>query len=209
MKLSVLIASSALLPLTASAQRFTFGLQGGIPTQTPLGQTNDKMPFVLGPTVDIRLFSGLSLSTGVLFSRTGQRFDNGIVAYPENALTFYYNTSQSHAIEVPLLARYRFLGERRGWRPFLSAGATIRRTSIESTTLTSVVSTNPLSSFLPQPFLDRKTVRWNADPTAGVGVDFRTGRFHLEPEIRYSYWGAGKNTLVRKNQVHFLLGFRF
>ena len=209
MKLSVLLFSCALLPLTASAQLLTFGLQGGIPSQTPLGQTDDKMPFVLGPTADVRLFSGLSLSTGVLFSRAGRLFRNSFFTYREDAFALNYNKSQSHATEVPLLAKYRFLDERRGWRPFLSAGATIRRTSIETSAVTSVVGGNPVSGFALLPVLDSKTVSWNADPTAGVGVDFRSGRFHLEPEIRYSYWGAGKHTLVRKNQVHFLLGFRF
>ena len=202
------IISCTLLPLTASAQQFTFGLQGGIPAQTPLGQTNDKMPFVLGPTVDMRLSSGFSISTGVLFSRTGRRVDNYSFLFPENALALGYSTSQSRAIEVPLLAKYRFLGERRSWRPFVTGGAAIRRTSIETSTSMSVIG-SPASSFALQPVVERKAVRWNVDPVAGVGVDFRAGRFHLEPEIRYSYWGAGKHTMIRKNQAQFLLGFRF
>ena len=68
---------------------------------------------------------------------------------------------------------------------------------------TSSVTVNPGTSF------ETKTVKWNADPTAAAGVDFRVGRIHIEPEIRYSYWGAGKHTLVDKNQVQFLFGIRF
>jgi hypothetical protein len=204
MKLSLLISSCILLPVICSAQRFTFGGQGGFPAQTPLGQTNGTMPFALGPTAEIRIFSGLSFSTGVLFSRAGRRIDSNSFLVGENVLTYYYESVQSHAVEVPLLAKYRFFAERRALRPFVNAGATVRRTSIETTTLTSSFSNVPSGSVLKT-----KTVSWNADPTAGAGVDLRAGRFHLEPEVRYSYWGAGKNTLVRKNQVHFLLGFRF
>jgi hypothetical protein len=47
------------------------------------------------------------------------------------------------------------------------------------------------------------------DPAAGLGVDFRAGRFHLEPEARYSYWSAGEHGRIRKNQVTLMLGFRF
>jgi hypothetical protein len=60
-----------------------------------------------------------------------------------------------------------------------------------------------------QPIPRNDAVHWNVDPTFGAGIDFKTGRFHLEPEVRYSYWGAGKNSAVRKNQVGVQLGFRF
>jgi hypothetical protein len=40
-------------------------------------------------------------------------------------------------------------------------------------------------------------------------VDAGVGRMHIEPEVRYSYWNAGKTDVVRKNQVNFLLGIRF
>ena len=33
-------------------------------------------------------------------------------------------------------------------------------------------------------------------------------RFYLRSGLRSRYWGAGKNSDVRKNQVDFLLGFR-
>ena len=207
MKLRVLIPC-ALLPLTASAQLLTFGVQGGVPAQTPLGRTNNKMPVVLGPTVDIHLVSGLSFSTGVLFSRTGNRSDNGVFLFPENSVTLTYGSTKSLSVEVPLLARYEFFTRRHSWRPFVTAGPSIRHTTIEENNLATVFSGSRLDVSGPQPGL-RKTLRWNVDPAAGFGVDVRTGRFHLEPQVRYSYWGAGKNTILRKNQVNFLLGFRF
>jgi len=208
MKRLVLIASCILFPTAASAQRFTFGAQGGIPAQTPLGRTDDKMPFSIGPTLEMRLFRDLSLASGVTFSRAGRRSDRLVAGVPEDGFVIRDVSSRSRAIEIPLLAKYRVLDEDRTWRPFVTAGATIRRTTIETTTLSSILSGAPITGN-PVPRENSETVKWNPDPTVGIGVDVRAGRFHLEPEVRYSYWGAGKHTLVRKNQVQFLLGFRF
>jgi hypothetical protein len=197
-----------MLPVTASAQLLTFGVQGGVPAQTPLGQT-DKMPFTLGPTINVHIFRGLSLESGVLYDRIGRRNDNLAFFFPENSVTLGLIDSRASAIEVPLLGKYRFRSLRRGWRPFVTAGPTIRRTSIRSEQLTSVLSGSPLGSNASGSGFETRTSQWNVDPAAGAGMDIRAGRFHLEPEVGYSYWGAGKNSLIRKNQVNFLMGFRF
>jgi hypothetical protein len=200
------IFTFALLPLTASAQLLTFGVQGGVPMETPRGRT-DEMPFVIGPTVNIRAFAGVSLETGVLYHRIGRGNDSFAFLYPENAVTLGFESWHGSALELPFLAKFRFLGERAGWRPFLLAGPTVRRTSITTNSARSIISSSPLTNGTP--VLTTRTTQWNIDPSMGVGVDFRTGRFHIEPELRYSYWGAGKTGAVRKNQVNFLLGFRF
>jgi hypothetical protein len=167
------------------------------------------MPFTLGPTVTVGVFSGLSLESGVLFYRLGDTSDNFGVQYPENAFTFGAHQWRGRAIELPFVLKYRFLSERRTWQPFLSAGPTVRRTSINFTSLSTIFSGSQLSPFDNRPFTDEKSVKWNVDPVVGAGVSFRTGRLYVEPEVRYSYWGAGKNSVLRKNQVHLLFGFRF
>lgn len=209
MKPYYLISLFAGLPVMAQTQLFTFGVKGGAPTQTPLGQTDSGMPFVLGPTVNVRLRSRLSFETGVLFHRMGQQLNNGVFQYPENALTLVYSTQRGRALELPFLAKYHFLSERRTWRPFVTVGPAIRRTSLDASYLSSVLSGAQVSTFVAQPILNTKAVKWNVDPDAGAGIDFKTGRFHLDPEVRYSYWGVSTNSQVRKNQVDLLLGFRF
>jgi hypothetical protein len=201
------LLTCALLPLMASAQLLTFGVRGGAPAETPRGQT-DKMPFVFGPTVNIRIASGLSLESGLLYRRLGRGFDSYAILYPENAVTLGYETWRGRALELPFLAKYRFRNGRAGWRPFLSAGPTVRRTSITTDRANTVISAGQFTTG-GAPLFNTKSTHWNVDPTVGVGVDFRVGRLHLEPEVRYSYWGASKNTGVRKNQVDFLFGFRF
>jgi hypothetical protein len=204
MNLRILIF--ALLPLTASAQLFNFGVQGGVPAQPPLGQS-DNIPFVLGPSVDIRALPWLSLETGVLYHRIGRSYDNFAFLYPENAVTLGSATSRGSALELPILAKFRFRSESSAWRPFLSAGPTVRRTSITTDSSSSILSGSSLTA-IGTPLFTARTTQWNVDPTVGVGMSFRTGRFHIEPEVRYSYWGAGTTGLVRKSQVNFLFGFR-
>ena len=126
----------AMLPLTASAQLLTFGVQGGVPAQTPLGRT-DRMPFVAGPTVDVRIVKGLSFETEFVYQRLGGGYDNFTFFGPANATTFGSQTVRGSALELPFLAKYRFLNERRRWRPFLLAGPSVRRTSITTSNIQS------------------------------------------------------------------------
>jgi hypothetical protein len=209
MKTRFLIALFAALPVAAQSQLVSFGVKGGVPAQTPLGQTQSKMPFVLGPVVELHLVSGLSLETGVLFDRLGQQSNTGAFLYPASSVTLLYSSERAHAIELPFLAKYRFLKESHTWRPFLSAGPTVRRTFVQSSQFTSILSGTSSTSTLGASNPNLENVKWNLDPAVGGGVDFKAGRFHLEPEVRYSYWGAGKTLPVRKNQVFFLLGFQF
>lgn len=199
----------AMLPFAGCAQLLTFGFQGGAPAQTPLGQGTSKMPFALGPTVTVRVFSGLSLESGALFYRLGNRNENFAFQYPESALTLGSHQWRGRAIELPFILKYRFLSERRAWHPFLSAGPAVRRTSVDFTRLTTVLSGSQLSPAASEPVTNGKSVKWNVDPVVGAGVSFRTGKLYIEPQVRYSYWGAGKNSVVLKNQVQLLFGFRF
>ena len=191
----------------ASAQIATFGIQGGVPAQTPMGQTT-TIPFAIGPSVDLHLFSGLSLETGALFRRLGDGQENSAFFYPANSLTLTYGTSHGEAVELPFLAKYRFRSPSQRVRPFLVAGPAVRRTSVSGSFGSTVFSSSGENA-VGGPYLETKRTQWNVDPVGGAGVDIRTGRFHLEPSIRYSYWSAGENSSIRKNQVEFLIGLRF
>jgi len=200
---------SIVVPVASQAEFFSFGVKGGMPAQIPLEQTDNRMPFVVGPTIDLRLFRGVSIETGVMFQRLGEQPSNGVLLYPENSVTLSYGTQTAHALDIPILAKVHLLSRRGRWQPFVTLGPTVRRTTFETSSFVSILSGAQLVAVPPQPVLNLSTVDWRVDPTFGTGVDFRTGRFHLEPEVRYSYWGAGADHPVRKNQVDFLLGFRF
>jgi hypothetical protein len=197
------------MPAMAQTQLFTFGVKGGIPAETPLGQTANSMPFVLGPTVNVRVYSQLSIETGVLFHRLGQDANTGGFQYPANSFTLVFSSQSARAVEIPILAKFHVLGERHAWRPFVTLGPTIRRTSFDSHYSSTIFSGVSLTTASVNAGPNLNRVDWRVDPAAGVGVDFKAGRFHLDPEVRYSYWGAGADLPVRKSQVEFLLGFRF
>jgi hypothetical protein len=197
----------AALPLPALAQRLTFGFEGGAPAQTPLGQATAKLPFALGPAIGVRLSRAMSMQTGFLYYRLGERNDTYALAYPENAFTLGSQRRRGAAVEVPFLLKYRF-GGRRAWQPFFSAGPALRRTSVEFARATTVFG-GDAGAPRGEPLTADQSVKWNLDPVVAAGVSFRTGRFRFEPQVRYSYWGAGKDASVLKNQVHILFGFRF
>jgi hypothetical protein len=204
----LLLFSSVALPLMAQNHIFSFGVKGGIPAETPLGQTHD-MPFAVGPTVNIRILPYLSLETGVMFHRLGENANNSAYVYPADSLTLVYNSRRAHAVEVPILAKYYVFGERHTWRPFVTIGPTIRHTSLKTSYASSILSGTSFTT-LAQPFPNFERSKSKVDPVAGVGVDFKAGRIHIDPEARYSYWRAGEDLYpVRKNQVEILVGFRF
>jgi hypothetical protein len=205
MNLRILVL--ALLPVVVAAQqRFSFGVQGGVQAEAPVLQAG-SVPFAAGASLNVHIISRLSFEPGVLFTRLGSGHNQSAFLYPENSVTLTFENWRGRAVEIPLLAKYRFRNERGNWRPFVTAGPTVRWTSLRSDYFTSVFSGAPASS--GGPLLKVKNTEWNVDPAAGVGVDFRAGRFHLEPEARYSYWAAGEHGRIRKNQVTLLLGFRF
>lgn len=193
------------LPLAAQTQPFTFGVEGGFPAQNPIGHSNSKTAFLVGPTVSARLTPKLSLETGVLFHRLGLDEANGGFLTSPNTFMTYVFTNRATAIEIPILVKRYLFGEDSNWRPFLMAGPTIRRSSIHSFSSYADLTATPLSVNAS----NQDQTKWNIDPAVAAGVDFKTGRLHLEPQVRYSYWNAGKNTLILKNQVNFLLGFRY
>jgi hypothetical protein len=189
------------------AQQVSAGIEGGFPIQTPLNTTK-VMPFAVGPTAEVRLFWGISLQTGVLYRRVGDAQSSLFFNTIDNGAIVSSDRLRGWALDIPILAKYRFLGEGRAFRPFLAVGPTIRRTSIRDTFTTSVQGT----TMPPPPFYlanyDHHNIEWNVDPTVAAGVDIRTGRFHVEPEVRYSYWQSGNSGPLRNNQVEFMFRFR-
>ena len=124
----------------------------------------------------------------------GQQISNFAFLDPGASLTLVSSVQRAHAVEFPVLARFAVLAGNRPWRPFVTFGPTIRRTSIGAISSATILSGTDLSPVLAQPGSNAQRVEWNVDPAVGAGVDLKTGRLHLEPQVRYSYWGAGVNS---------------
>jgi hypothetical protein len=189
----------SLVAVAASAQTVSLGVQGGVPALMPLEGGGSKVPFAIGPTVLVGFTPRLSLESGLLFHRLGD--SNQTYALPEShgPLALGFDNWRGRVLEIPALVRFSLLGGDRTWQPFISGGASIRRTSVDFTGF-SPNATQPTKI---------KSVEWNVDPTVGAGVSFRSGRVRVEPQVRYSYWGSGIHSVVKQNQVQFLFGLRF
>src|SRR5690348_4081014 len=131
MRLSYLSALLAVFPLFSHAQTFTFGAIGGVPAQTPLALTSTQ-PYALGGIVDVRILSRLSVESGLLFYGLGHASNLGVFTLPENSITLSSTSTHGHALEIPILAKGYLRAERKTFRPFLTAGLAIHRTSLES-----------------------------------------------------------------------------
>ena len=195
-----------------SAQFVSFGVKTGavlndaIPQQAPFSAASDAR-LTAGPTVEFHFWDRLSLEVDVLFRAYSQTTQYPIPAFistgagTQSSFGGALAVTQTHtkAQEFPVLLKYRFTNGL--IRPFVTAGASISRQSDTTQsaltclgTATSCVSTGGTS----------KSTSYQAGPAAGAGVDFKAGRIHIEPEVRYT-----RASNPTTNRITAMIGFRF
>jgi len=227
----VIVHSSGVLLLIflpASAQSpVTLGVTAGIPmsdtlrTFQPSGRVGGFQSesatrrYVAGGTVGTRLGSRLSLSLGVQYRRFGYDYDNW--AFPFS-LSFTHFRGTGASVEVPVLLKWSII-HRRSFGPYIAMGGTYRRLAGMNETQTlydNFYLTNPQpvkesSSDQPQLLRNRNAIA----PSVAAGIEFRTRRLLIAPEIRYTRWHSdtlgGFLDPIRWNwqQLDFLLGIAF
>jgi len=213
--LSLAVAASAF------AQPVTFGVRVGEPltdfastVQSALGSGNNvslnQRPYILGPTVELRLPAGLGIELDALYRR--QNYTETIVtANPPTTQTTTFTSTSADAWEFPLLGKYRF-GPKL-IHPFFDAGIAFDSLQGLSQTVKNTVDniTNASSSGTPSQLL-HSTVHGYV---FGGGLDIKFLVIHIQPEIRYTRWGAKQFFSVsgwlnsNQNQAEFLLGITF
>jgi hypothetical protein len=120
--------------------------------------------FIVGPKLELRLPWRLSVEADALHRPVHQKTDE-VTKYSGGATTIYNFPESTNATwEIPVLAKYRFSNS--NWRPFLEAGPSYRP-----------VGTGRNLSHL--------------GITAGGGVEVRTWRLNISPQIRYTRWKTG------------------
>ncbi len=146
----------------------------------PLIVESDSGGYVVGPSLDFRLNSRLSLGVEALYKplryKEGASFrDNAVIGYaPATVITWQF----------PVLAKYRLSTGR--VRPFLEAGPSLR-------------STGNLNSANPSHY----------GVTAGIGAETDWRSFRIAPRVRYTRWAddpASASARTRADQVEFLVG---
>ncbi len=159
-----------------------------------------------GPTVELRLPYRFSLEADALY-QSYQRTSSYPLALPTTAngdpVPFIFS-SQLHtrSWEVPILLKYHFLNG--PWRPFIGGGISWSHEWSEGQSLTTCVGTSAACS--PGPFRGGSSSfsTNRKGPTAGAGIDFKTHRVTITPEIRYAHLDQPTG-----NRVRAIVGFTF
>ncbi len=192
---AALIAMHLLTP-DALAQRLSFGVVvGGYANRDFDSQyvpragfppdivESDSGGYVVGPSIDVRLWPQLSFGAEALYKplryRQAATFQSGeVIGFaPATVVTWQF----------PVLAKYKFsLGR---MRPFLEGGASFR-------------ATGNLNSASPSHY----------GITAGLGVETEWRKFRIAPRVRYTRWAEDPwyaNVRTRADQLEFLVGVSY
>jgi opacity protein-like surface antigen len=214
----ILLAGAA----SAFAQPVTFGVRAGEPltdfastVQSALGSGNNvslnQRPYVLGPTVELRLPAGLGIELDALYRR--QNYSGTVVttSYPPATQTTTISSTSADAWEFPLLLKYRF--GPKIVRPYVDAGFAWDTLTGLKQALRQTVATITNSSTTSTPAdLNKKGA---SGFVIGAGVDIHAVLVHISPEVRYTHWNSAHFSnpagLVEsnQNQAEFLVGITF
>ena len=205
----------------AYSQLVSFGVKAGVPLTDFVDAASGANPagfvdfathtnrYIVGATGELHLPFGLGVEVDVLFRHFNYQSEMMGVD------TLSTGSTTGNAWEFPLLGKYRFMRTKL-LKPYVDAGVafdtlqglsqTIQNTLISSTNLTTTTSSSTPTQ------LQHSTVRGYV---FGGGLDFKFLLVHIQPEIRYTRWGAqhffDPSGLLHssENQGEFLLGITF
>jgi opacity protein-like surface antigen len=214
---SLLLLSLAAIP--AFSQPFSFGVKAGVPltdfVDAASGNTASGFldfathtnRYIVGVTGELRLPFGLGVEVDALYRHVNYQSTSGAV----DAITKANTTG--NAFEFPIMGKYRF--GTKVIHPFVDAGVAFDTLQGLKQAITTAVagSTNSTNSSTSTPSqLQNTTTRGFV---TGAGLDFHFLVIHIQPEIRYTRWGAQHFLDVsgllhsNQNQAEFLLGITF
>jgi hypothetical protein len=198
-------------------QPVTFGIKAGAPldglldaTQFPPGNqgaTSTTNPYIIGPTVELRLPRNLSLEVDALFRHYRYQWYVYLIGSGAHTIAI------GNAWEFPILVKYKLPG--RFLKPYIDGGAAFDRVEglsaiINSYTATESGSTTMTTQTSSPSELEHRT---SAGVVIGGGIDIHMLFLHVSPEIRYTRWSLqhfGADFVnSSQNQVEFLLGVTF
>ena len=206
--------------LSAPAQVVSFGFKAGVPMTDAIpsyygfnGQL-DTGRWTVGPTVEFRLYRGLSVEADFLYRgyRLNSNYANpsvNVIGPGTNVITLppIYSASQQDTKlwDLPLLLKYKFGSK--PWKPFVDAGYVWTHQSSDVTStlecLGGADACNAVGNFFYPPTRYSFSNNSNGE-VAGLGVEFKYWKVKIAPEIRYTH-----SERFTKNQATLLVGFTF
>ena len=213
MKTIIALASLILTFGSANAQRFAFGVAGGIPfsdanrsaqiasrfSGTGLWSLSTRR-YTVGGTFEIAAPFRLHLEVDALYKRT----DTTQHAFFSPSFGNITRIAANNW-EFPMLLKYRW--DRR-FRPFLALGGTFRRLQgFDASIETFAIGLSPPHSVFRNR-IDQPLTQGGI--ASGVGFVLMSAPHSLKitPQIRYSRW-TSERFLATRNQVELLVGIRF
>ena len=203
-------AHSLLLLLAAAAapaQTVSFGVKGGIPLIAPNTWNDESRPYIIGPSVEVRLPAGFAIEADALYRRIGNSFAYSFIT--GTATGSYTSRVRGNSWEFPLLAKYYFHFKQSGWQPFVGTGYAFRTIHYHDDSYYSIPSGTNLVGIAPSgPVSSNYGSSLEVGAVISAGVRYRIGRFALLPEVRYTRWGGTENGM-RRNEANVMLGINF
>jgi len=196
----------------ASAQLVSIGVKGGVPFLDTNQGGDESRPYIVGPSVEIRLPAGFAIEVDALYRRLGNtsEFNFSSIGAGLNVVpptSFYINRQRGNDWEFPFLGKYYFRPRTAPWQPFLSTGWALRTVGFHEDISETVIDASGNSHLNSFQYHFRSNVGVGA--VVAAGVRFHVGRIAVTPELRYTYWGGTAQFDVRRNEAAGLLGISF
>ena len=208
----IITAAGLVLLLSCSAFAQTYGLKFAYPTTDALRVTGSTSHVTysihslapkFGLTGELGLPAGLLLELDALYSHPSYR------STAMGTDTLASSTTTINAWDFAVLAKKPFF--QKAVRPFVNAGAAFKAVNEDTNVVLTVFPSQVTQSKVRAPeYIHQATAGY----AAGLGVDFRIGKFQVTPEFRYTHFqrenfrspdGSFHSNL---NQPMFLLGLQ-
>jgi hypothetical protein len=200
------LVSGALMAIISNGifgQTLSIGVKAGVPlidstsTHRPFDH-DESRPYVVGPTVELKLPAGFAIEASGLYRRVGNTTSYGLFNNPFSLL----NRVRGNSWEFPLVGKYYFWPRAAGLQPFVGTGWALRTVQFrEEGTPTTADQSGMTRSF---PFHNDFRSDLAVGAVVAAGLRFRAGRLAILPEVRYTRWGAANSALPRNDATLFL-----
>lgn len=205
--------------LPALCQPFSAGVKVGVPLTDLIDTANNRdfsylahtNRYIAGVTAELRLPFGLGVEVDALYRHLGYTGTGTIIGITTTTET---RATTANAWEFPILAKYRF-SSKGPLRPFVTGG--LAWDTLQG--LNQVITTGNLATGTTTKTSTSNPVELNQSTTRGIvlgaGLDIHALLIHVQPEVRYTRWGAqhffdtNGGISSSKNQAEFLVGITF
>ena len=207
-----LILALSFLVTIAQAQLLSVGVLGGVPVTDSAYRHDESKPYIVGPTVEIRLPAGFALEADALYQRLGNSSPllstiTGALLTPGLTPTsgFAFTTRQrGNSWQFPLLGKYYFRSGSH-LQPFVAGGPSFRTigAEVQGVSILTYVNGTTLT-----PIQSKLRTDLGVGAVAAAGFRYKIGHLALLPEFRYTRWGSD-DRIGKKNSAGVYLGLSF